>query len=156
MEDTNAPAENPKRKYKKHEKPDCEKIVNEYPFKKLVYFGDPLDRRYNRVGIGVFWNNKDTCVALMPFTETKDGELRWSKRSIRNATTGAWMAHYDMVLVKISMLSTLGEALRTIQGEWFGGQKESEKTVIKQEIDVKEQSIVDLTTDKIKRLGNTW
>jgi hypothetical protein len=156
MEDTNVPEVKPKRKYKKHEKPDCEKIVNEYPFKKLVYFGDPLDRRHNRVGIGIFWNNKDTCVALMPFNETKAGEIRWSKRSIRNAGTGAWMAHYDMVLVKISMLSILGDALKSTQIEWFGGQKESEKTVIKQEIEVKERCIVDSIDDKLKRLGDSW
>lgn len=142
-------SEKPERK--RGRPPACESILNKYPYKKLVFYSDPLNRRHLRTGIGIFWDGKSPGPAMMQFVERKDGTLKWNNRTIRNAHSGADMPHYDMlVLVSSTMLKDISLALNEVLVEWFGGQKEADSKMLDWEKNVQK---TDTLTAKIKRTG---
>lgn len=130
--------DSPPKKRGRGRPPKCECLTDEYPYKKLVYYADPLDRRVLPAGVGLFWDGKCRGVVIMGFKQLKDGKLRWSKRVGRNKHTGGPTFHYDMNILDSSMLRQFGDACHAVLAEWFGGQQKADDRMIAREKEVKE------------------
>ena len=137
------------KKRRKGDKPQCEKLPNKLPYKKLSYYPDPLNRRALRVGIGLFWNGKSPGPVIMEFKEHSDGTINWTPRTIVNKNTGQRTPHYDMVQIKATAIKDLRRMLGEALEEWFGGQRAADDKMYEFE----EAKKKDTLTSKIRRIG---
>jgi len=152
---TNLPPPDSPESPSKRGRPACEDKPNQFPLKEIIWFSDPLQKRANRQGTGLFHDpSRGHELAIMNVVEKKDGTLRWSNRVVANKRTGKPLFLYDMVLVSPASMDELGDtlermgkAIRDKQVEWFGGQRKADESLVEWQ----EEKAKDTLGDKIRK-----